>query len=434
MGNTNSIPIISQVKSLVQVIRGDAAAAKRTQEEFARKGLLVSQLHSLGHSIAGNNHEARKIQEEFGKSTKALLDDIPVVGHTISAVHAIAGDTEGAKRIALGATKSTIDVAAGAACVTKGYACRHTLDNLKAMVTRKKRNTKVYQKVARVGGNLKRKLRRNSRRKVNTDVDIPDTQNGHRRNPHRICRRSIEYERSNVLFDNNAGDIPEEYSKYLPGSFEDPLIVNKLIHPPTDFNVVINTIFSIFFALKLMRIGHPFTKPFYEEVCNHNKTFGGNAVDNCQQTLFDALQKYEGKGDETTKHAFVSLTGDQALEEKSSDVLFDSIDALMFVMDNMVEGTKIGYGTGIKICNEFPHSFEDCEKMTLLMMEKLRTFYQFYEPGRCRLPLQMRRPQNKKGTQAKTLMTRKDRKTSKTRVVVAHATDLKGRVASDPEE
>ena len=31
MGNTNSIPVISQVKSLVQVIGGDAEGAKKTQ-------------------------------------------------------------------------------------------------------------------------------------------------------------------------------------------------------------------------------------------------------------------------------------------------------------------------------------------------------------------------------------------------------------------
>jgi hypothetical protein len=44
MGNINSIPVVSQIKSLVQVISGDESGAKKTQEEFARKGIIVSQV------------------------------------------------------------------------------------------------------------------------------------------------------------------------------------------------------------------------------------------------------------------------------------------------------------------------------------------------------------------------------------------------------
>ena len=51
MGSINSVPVVSQVKSLVQVIAGDEAGAKQTQEEFARTGIIVSQFNSLGHSI-----------------------------------------------------------------------------------------------------------------------------------------------------------------------------------------------------------------------------------------------------------------------------------------------------------------------------------------------------------------------------------------------
>ena len=52
MGNTNSIPVISQVKSLVQVIGGDADGARRTQEEFSRTAPIVSQARSFAHLIA----------------------------------------------------------------------------------------------------------------------------------------------------------------------------------------------------------------------------------------------------------------------------------------------------------------------------------------------------------------------------------------------
>ena len=47
MGNVDSIPIISQIKSLVQVISGDAEGAKKTQEKFIRTAPVYSQINSL---------------------------------------------------------------------------------------------------------------------------------------------------------------------------------------------------------------------------------------------------------------------------------------------------------------------------------------------------------------------------------------------------
>ena len=46
MGSINSMPVVSQIKSLVQVIAGDAEGAKKTQEEFSRKGIVISQVRS----------------------------------------------------------------------------------------------------------------------------------------------------------------------------------------------------------------------------------------------------------------------------------------------------------------------------------------------------------------------------------------------------
>ena len=51
MGNTDSIPVVSQVKSLVQVIDGDAEGARRTQENFSKIAPVVSQVRSLVHYI-----------------------------------------------------------------------------------------------------------------------------------------------------------------------------------------------------------------------------------------------------------------------------------------------------------------------------------------------------------------------------------------------
>ncbi len=44
MGSINSVPVISQIKSLIQVIGGDAEGARKTQNEFIRKGIIASQV------------------------------------------------------------------------------------------------------------------------------------------------------------------------------------------------------------------------------------------------------------------------------------------------------------------------------------------------------------------------------------------------------
>ena len=67
MGNVDSIPVVSQVKSLGQVIGGDATGARRTQENFADNCPLVPQTKSFVQVCAGDVDGARKTQEAFVK-------------------------------------------------------------------------------------------------------------------------------------------------------------------------------------------------------------------------------------------------------------------------------------------------------------------------------------------------------------------------------
>ena len=76
MGNENSVPILSQLKSLQQACEGDLQGARRTQEDFIRQCPVVSQLNSLGQAIIGDNDEALKIQVEFSEANQA----VPVLG------------------------------------------------------------------------------------------------------------------------------------------------------------------------------------------------------------------------------------------------------------------------------------------------------------------------------------------------------------------
>ena len=71
MGSINSVPVVSQVKSLVQVIAGDETGAKQTQEEFARTAIIVSQFNSLGHSIV-----VKKCQNIFNFFPDMLISSI----------------------------------------------------------------------------------------------------------------------------------------------------------------------------------------------------------------------------------------------------------------------------------------------------------------------------------------------------------------------
>lgn len=130
MGNTDSIPVVSQVKSLVQVISGDSDAAKRTQENFIRTAPVAAQINSLVHYVQGNNEEALKIQQEHGEAMLQLAEGTPVIGHVTAGVYAATGDLDKAEEVAIGATKSTVVAAAGiagAVCGPAAAACGATL-------------------------------------------------------------------------------------------------------------------------------------------------------------------------------------------------------------------------------------------------------------------------------------------------------------------
>ncbi len=49
MGNIESVPVVSQAKSLVQYVGGDREGAKETQEQFIRTGIVASQINSFVH-------------------------------------------------------------------------------------------------------------------------------------------------------------------------------------------------------------------------------------------------------------------------------------------------------------------------------------------------------------------------------------------------
>ena len=116
MGSINSIPIVSQVKSFIQVINGHDAGARKTQEDFLRTWLVVSQINSLVHLIKGNNEEALKIQQQAEDEYLKLVESSPVVCHTVAVGSAITGDLDKTEDVDIAATKRKVIAAAAVAC------------------------------------------------------------------------------------------------------------------------------------------------------------------------------------------------------------------------------------------------------------------------------------------------------------------------------
>lgn len=106
------IPLLSQVKSLVQVIGGDEEGARQTQINFTRQCPVVSQTTSLVQAIQGDLDGARETQLEQMKMLSNTVEMIPVVGHAKGGIHYLCGDHEGGSRALRRSSLSTVVVGA----------------------------------------------------------------------------------------------------------------------------------------------------------------------------------------------------------------------------------------------------------------------------------------------------------------------------------
>lgn len=115
MGNTDSIPVISQTKSIFQVITGDIEGASQTLKNFAETGIIASQITSFIHVARGDYEAARKTQIKFEKGMESLADSIPVAGHVKGIIHYALGENEKGDAAMKSASGTALTAAAGAA-------------------------------------------------------------------------------------------------------------------------------------------------------------------------------------------------------------------------------------------------------------------------------------------------------------------------------
>lgn len=78
---SDTVPIIAQVKSVLQMLEGDKEGALETQKNFTRRCPLVSQLRKRAELVIGNREGAEQTLAEFTEHTWNKLDCLPVVGH-----------------------------------------------------------------------------------------------------------------------------------------------------------------------------------------------------------------------------------------------------------------------------------------------------------------------------------------------------------------
>ncbi|KAG1657684.1 hypothetical protein FOA52_011961 [Chlamydomonas sp. UWO 241] len=65
MAPVDIIPVVSQAKSLIQVVGGDVAGAKATQQIFSKRCIIVSQARSAFEAATGRRKDAAETQREF---------------------------------------------------------------------------------------------------------------------------------------------------------------------------------------------------------------------------------------------------------------------------------------------------------------------------------------------------------------------------------
>lgn len=107
------IPLVSQIKSIAQMISGDSKGAEDTAINFWNDGIIMSQLQSAFSLLHGNTEEAVNRQRKFGSNVEVIADSLPVVGHIKGAIHLLSGDVDHGVQAISQATSTTGALAGG---------------------------------------------------------------------------------------------------------------------------------------------------------------------------------------------------------------------------------------------------------------------------------------------------------------------------------
>lgn len=130
MGNTDSLPVFSQTKSLVQAVSGDIDGAKETQKTFLETCIIASQLTSLVQCLNGDNEAARNTQIKFLKSVELFVDSVPMAGHIKGGIHYAIGQKEKGHSAMKSARGTVVSITAGVWGASSAVAASKLYDGL----------------------------------------------------------------------------------------------------------------------------------------------------------------------------------------------------------------------------------------------------------------------------------------------------------------
>lgn len=100
----DGVPVISQIKSLVHVIRGDSNSARVTQENFLDQAPVVSQIKSIVQAAHGDGQGAVDTQMKFLRDKESAVDGLPLVDHAQVVAAAVSGLMYGVSAVVFGSS------------------------------------------------------------------------------------------------------------------------------------------------------------------------------------------------------------------------------------------------------------------------------------------------------------------------------------------
>eukprot|EP01084_Bolivina_argentea_P207864 354571_1 len=111
---TDTVPVVSQVKSILQLLFGQTTQALETQVNFVDATPLLSQLKSIYEILVSKDlPKAIETQKKFLIITNATIDGIPLIGHIKGLGHYIIGDFQNGNNSMKRSSRTTVVILCG---------------------------------------------------------------------------------------------------------------------------------------------------------------------------------------------------------------------------------------------------------------------------------------------------------------------------------
>ncbi|XP_071178047.1 uncharacterized protein [Mytilus edulis] len=400
MGNIDSIPVISQVKSLFQVMSGDVDGARHTAEKFAETGIIASQMTSLIHVMNGDEEAARETQKKFGKSMESLADSVPVVGHIKGSIHHIVGQKEKGNSVFKSASGSFLTIPAAvagtivggpaggaAAAVVASQAYDGIVTGIDTAVNGQREDGRpryygswdTWDKMGRgettagdefdllagigfdaLGGATGAKVGKGLRgfaRAVGREIgdSIPGSNVFNRfRRPR--CKRDNEYHLSHeeAGFAGTHLKLEGGMSEIINSNWQNMSIADNL-----------SSVISLFVILKLVLWNDKNGRNYSKELCSYSTTIEED-IRVCQLVLLNNIRRLENKlHDQSENEIFTFVLNPEVPFEisNSSTILIKTVTSLYGILSSIGMHKHIGTTWAEEVCFfENPKAYKSCEK------------------------------------------------------------------------